>query len=107
VGKEERMFMDKRRMSRREFLRLGGAGFAGAVLLGSVGCGGEGESEDAIGWQAIPGYSLQAPDENRVEYIQNAISSWEESSRPPRAALRISRWSTLISSRASTSTCGP
>ena len=77
------MFMDKRRMSRmsrREFLRLGGAGFAGAVLLGSVGCGGEGESEDAIGWQAIPGYSLQAPDENRVEYIQNAISSWEESS---------------------------
>src|SRR5215204_2115959 len=77
---EEHMFMDKRRMSRREFLRLGGAGFAGAVLLGSVGCGGEGGSEEAIGWQAIPGYSLQAPDENRVEYIQNAISSWEQSS---------------------------
>jgi multiple sugar transport system substrate-binding protein len=71
----------KRAISRREFLRLGGSGFAGAVLLGSVGCGGEGESESAIAWQAIPGYSLQAPDENRVQYIQNAISGWEEASR--------------------------
>src|SRR5215211_5042821 len=59
---------------------VGSPGFAGAALLGSAGCGGEGESEEAIGWQAIPGYSLQAPDENRVEYIQNAISSWEQSS---------------------------
>ena len=41
VGKEERMFADKRRVSRQEFLRLGGAGLVGAgLLLGSVGCGG-------------------------------------------------------------------
>jgi len=75
------MSIAKRVVSRREFLRLGGAGVAGALLLGSVGCGGDNKSgENAIGWQAIPAYSLQAPDENRVEYLQNAISSWEESS---------------------------
>ena len=75
------MSIAKRVVSRREFLRLGGAGVASALLLGSVGCGGDDTSgENAIGWQAIPAYSLQAPDENRVEYIQNAISSWEESS---------------------------
>jgi len=45
------MFVDKRRMSRREFLRLGGAGLAGAgLLLGGAGCGGgEGSGENAIG----------------------------------------------------------
>jgi multiple sugar transport system substrate-binding protein len=75
------MSIAKRVVSRREFLRLGGAGVAGALLLGSVGCGGDNKSgENAIRWQAIPAYSLQAPDENRVEYLQNAISSWEESS---------------------------
>ena len=30
----------KRRLSRRDFLRLGGAGLAGAALLGTAGCGG-------------------------------------------------------------------
>jgi hypothetical protein len=50
------MLVNKRRMSRREFLRLGGAGLASAGLfLGSAGCGGgEGTGENAIGWQAIP-----------------------------------------------------
>jgi multiple sugar transport system substrate-binding protein len=79
------MFVTKRTMNRREFLRIGGTGLAGAVLLGSSGCAGEQGSEkrggeNAIGWQAIPAYSLEAPEENRVEYIQNAISSWEEAS---------------------------
>src|SRR5215212_9212741 len=75
------MSIAKRVVSRREFLKLGGAGVAGTLLLGSVGCGGDNNpGENAIGWQAIPAYSLQAPDENRVEYIQNVISSWEESS---------------------------
>ncbi len=48
------MFADKRRVNRREFLRLGGAGLTGAgLLLGGVGCGGgEGTGENAIGWQA-------------------------------------------------------
>jgi multiple sugar transport system substrate-binding protein len=75
------MSIAKRVVSRREFLRLGGVGVAGAVLLASVGCRGDGRpGENAIRWQAIPAYSLQAPDENRVEYLRNAISDWEESS---------------------------
>jgi hypothetical protein len=71
VGKEERMFVNKRRMSRREFLRLCGAGLASAGLfLGSAGCsGGEGSGENAIGWQAISSYSPQAPDKKRVDYL--------------------------------------
>lgn len=75
------MFVDKRRMSRREFLRLGGAGLAGAgLLLGSAGCGGGGGGgENAIGWQAIPSYSPQAPEPKRVDYLNQSISGWEES----------------------------
>jgi multiple sugar transport system substrate-binding protein len=74
------MFADKRRVSRREFLRLGGAGLAGAgLLLGGVGCGGgEGTGENALGWQAIPSYSPQAPDKKRVDYLTQSISGWEE-----------------------------
>lgn len=30
-------------LSRRDFLRLGGAGLAGAALLGTAGCGGGGQ----------------------------------------------------------------
>jgi hypothetical protein len=32
-------FLVPKGMSRKEFLRLGGAGMAGAVLLGTAGCG--------------------------------------------------------------------
>ncbi|MDP8940257.1 MAG: hypothetical protein M3N10_08200, partial [Actinomycetota bacterium] len=32
-----------RRWSRREFLKMGGAGLAGATLLGAAGCGGGGQ----------------------------------------------------------------
>ena len=73
------MFADKRRVNRREFLRLGGAGLAGAgLLLGGVGCGGgEGTGENAIGWQAIPSYWPQAPDKKRVDYLNQSISDWE------------------------------
>ena len=35
------------KLSRREFLRLGGAGLAGAALLGAAGCGGGGEEGGA------------------------------------------------------------
>ncbi len=33
----------RRTVSRRDFLRLGGAGLAGATLLGAAGCGGGSE----------------------------------------------------------------
>jgi multiple sugar transport system substrate-binding protein len=75
-----------KKMRRGEFLRVGGAGLAGAALLGSgalAGCGGGGNQggENAIGWQAIPSYSTeQNTDQARVEYLERAISNWEEGS---------------------------
>lgn len=71
-----------RKLSRQEFLKLGGAGLAGAALLGSAGCGGGGESgEKAIGWQAIPSYSTkQNTDQAIVDYLEKSISQWEETS---------------------------
>lgn len=76
------MAIGRRVVSRREFLKLGGAGLAGAALLGVAGCGGGDEGgENAIGWQAIPSYStLQNTDQARVDYLEEAISQWEESS---------------------------
>ena len=65
-------------LSRGEFLKLGGAGLAGATLLS--GCGGGGQaSGPSIKWQAIPTYSTeQNTDQARVDYLEEAISSWEE-----------------------------
>lgn len=40
----------RRRLTRRDFLRLGGAGVAGAGLLGMYGCGGGGDSAAAVEW---------------------------------------------------------
>lgn len=76
----------RRAFSRGEFMKIGGASLAGAALLGSgalTGCGGGGGQggENAIGWQAIPAYSTQQnTDQARVEYLEQAISSWEEGS---------------------------
>jgi raffinose/stachyose/melibiose transport system substrate-binding protein len=42
-GKGRQMVRRTRGFSRREFLKLGGAGLAGATLLGTVGCGGGGQ----------------------------------------------------------------
>ncbi len=39
--REARRAYTRGRLSRRQFLRLGGAGLAGVVLLGGAGCGGE------------------------------------------------------------------
>jgi hypothetical protein len=35
-------------LSRKDFLKLGGAGLAGAALLGTAGCGGGNDSGDLI-----------------------------------------------------------
>lgn len=79
-GKVKHMQIPGRAISRKKFLKIGGAGLAGAALLGTAGCGGDDQSgQNAIGWQAIPAYSLQATDQARVDYIESAISSWEES----------------------------
>ena len=74
----------ERSVSRRDFLKLGGASLAGATLLGVAGCGGGGgqSSGPSIGWQAIPSYSTeQNTDPGRVEYLKKAISKWEGSSK--------------------------
>ena len=78
------MTTGKRPVSRREFLKLGGASLAGATLLGVAGCASSGESGQSggpsIGWQAIPAYSTQQnPDQGRVDYLKKAISKWEGS----------------------------
>jgi multiple sugar transport system substrate-binding protein len=50
-----------RRLSRRDFLKIGGAGLAGAALLGSAGCGGGGQSsgEIVLGFGREPSGALE------------------------------------------------
>jgi NitT/TauT family transport system substrate-binding protein len=45
--------MVKRLVSRREFIKLGGVGFAGAALWGVAGCGSSGESGDTGGKKVV------------------------------------------------------
>lgn len=76
--------MKGRTFSRGEFVRIGGASLAGAALLGVAGCGGDGGGQGggkSIDWQAIPSYSTeQNTDQARVDYLEEAISAWEEDS---------------------------
>ena len=46
--KEESMRRTRRTVSRRDFLRLGGAGLAGATLLGTAACGGGSQSSGEV-----------------------------------------------------------
>jgi multiple sugar transport system substrate-binding protein len=67
-----------RGISRREFLKLSGAGVAGVALLGLAGCGAGEEAGETLQWQAIPSYSLEGTDPARVEYLEEAIAAWEQ-----------------------------
>ena len=48
VEKEESVRKTGRTVSRKDFLRLGGGGLAGAALLGTVGCGGSSADGEVI-----------------------------------------------------------
>jgi raffinose/stachyose/melibiose transport system substrate-binding protein len=59
-GKGRTIVRRTRGFSRREFLRLGGAGLAGATLLGVAGCGGgEGGSGQVTYWSNLEGSGPQ------------------------------------------------
>ncbi|MDT0382512.1 extracellular solute-binding protein [Streptomyces sp. DSM 42041] len=60
--------------SRRRFLQLGG----GAAALGlTTACAGDRDS-GAVGWQAIPSYSLQSPDPKRAAYLKRRLASFRK-----------------------------
>ena len=64
-----------RGMSRRDFLRLGGAGLAGAALLGTAACGGE---ETASGRVPLTLWHQEQPP-NRVKQFQKVIDAFNKS----------------------------
>jgi raffinose/stachyose/melibiose transport system substrate-binding protein len=59
--KEEQMSRTRREVSRRDFLKLGGAGLAGAALLGTAGCGG------AQGGGEVIRYLTETPETTTLE----------------------------------------
>jgi multiple sugar transport system substrate-binding protein len=63
-------------MSRREFLKIGGAGLAGAALLGVAGCGGG--SESAGGKVQLTLWHQEQPP-NRVQQFQKVIDAFNKS----------------------------
>ena len=62
-------------MSRREFLKIGGAGLAGAALLGIPGCGG---SDSAGGKVQLTLWHQEQPP-NRVKQFQKVIDAFNKS----------------------------
>ena len=64
-------------MSRRDFLRMGGAGLAGAALLGVAGCGGGG-GETPSGKVPLTLWHQEQPP-NRVKQFQKVIDAFNKS----------------------------
>ena len=69
VGKNDRVGfrLTQKGLSRRDFLRISGAGLAGAALLGAAGCGGETSSQGGGGgdvWKQYKGTTLNFISEN-------------------------------------------
>lgn len=64
-------------LSRRRLLGLGGS--AAALTLVPACASGSGGARD-VGWQAIPPYSLQAPDPKRAAYLKRRLSAYRRGS---------------------------
>lgn len=77
-------------MSRRDFLKLGGAGLAGAALLGVAGCGGGGE-EGAGGKVQLTLWHQEQPP-NRVQQFQKVIDAFNKSQDQFQVRQQVQNW---------------
>ena len=68
-----------RKIGRREFIKLGGAGLAGAALLGVAGCGGGGGSGDELVFSFFP---------DPTGSVQKLVDRFNEQSEGIRVRLR-------------------
>ncbi|OEU92173.1 hypothetical protein DB35_05525 [Streptomyces abyssalis] len=59
-------------LTRRHLLHAGGAA---AALTLAPGCASSGSGPRSAGWQAIPPYSLQAPDPKRAAYLKRRLAA--------------------------------
>jgi multiple sugar transport system substrate-binding protein len=77
-------------MSRRDFLKLGGAGLAGAALLGVAGCGGGGQ-EGAGGKVQLTLWHQEQPP-NRVQQFQKVIDAFNKSQNNFEVQQQVQNW---------------
>lgn len=77
--------LGQQRLSRRDVLRIGAIGTASIAGLNFLAACGNTSTPPGgpvtISWQAIPAYSLQSTDPNRVVYVQNAINTWQKQNK--------------------------
>src|SRR3712207_4708716 len=79
-------------MSRRDFLKLGGTGLAGAALLGVAGCGGgAGGGGDAGGKVQLTLWHQEQPP-NRVQQFQKVIDAFNKSQTDIQVKQRVQNW---------------
>jgi multiple sugar transport system substrate-binding protein len=76
-------------MSRRDFLKLGGAGLAGAALLGVAGCGG---GEETAGGRVPLVLWHQEQPPNRVQQFQKVIDAFNKSQKNIQVQQQVQNW---------------
>jgi multiple sugar transport system substrate-binding protein len=79
-------------MSRRDFLKLGGAGLAGAALLGVAGCGGSTEGGEGAGGKVQLTLWHQEQPPNRVQQFQKVIDAFNESQKDIQVRQQVQNW---------------
>lgn len=77
-------------MSRREFLKLGGAGLAGATLLGAAGCGGAGGGDSSGKVELTLWHQEQPP--NRVKQFQKVLDAFNKSQKDIEVKQQVQNW---------------
>src|SRR3712207_2551222 len=78
-------------MSRRDFLRLGGTGLAGAALLGVAGCGGGAGGGGAGGKVQLTLWHQEQPP-NRVKQFQKVIDAFNNSQKDIQVRQQVQNW---------------